>query len=167
VLNSVGIDLLPDQVNQTDVASLSRQIATSLRQQESSVFARTAGIVVEKHPISVQITRLPSGVSRSTVSQSVGRVIEANHLSLEPSPKSLTLQMGFNIGASNGTRKGVWTMRVLDADGSEVLTRQYTSYLPNETSTRSISALAEAATLSITTDLQRLAGATPVLTATP
>ena len=58
-------------------------------------------------------------------------------------------------------------MRVLDADGSEVLTRQYTSYLPNETSTRSISALAEAATLSITTDLQRLAGATPVLTATP
>ncbi|MGK7244626.1 hypothetical protein ACSPAH_01125 [Buttiauxella agrestis] len=36
VLNSVGIDLLPDQVTKTDVASLSRQIATSLRQQEAA-----------------------------------------------------------------------------------------------------------------------------------
>jgi outer membrane protein TolC len=167
VLNSVGIDLLPDQVTQTDVASLSRQIATSLRQQESSVFAHTAGITVEKRPISIQITRVPAGISRGSIEQSVGRVIEANHLSLEPSPKSLTLLMSFSAGASNGTQKGVWTMRVRDADGAEVLTRQYTSYLPNETSTRSISALAEAATLSITTDLQRLAGATPVLTATP
>ncbi|RJT23415.1 TolC family protein [Buttiauxella izardii] len=167
VLNSVGIDLLPDQVTKTDVASLSRQISTSLRQQESSVFARSAGVTVEKHPIAIQIGRVPSGVSRGAVEQSVGRVIEANHLSLEPSPKSLNLQMSFNTGASNGTRKGVWTMRVIDADGAEVLTRQYTSYLPNETSTRSITALAEAATLSITSDLQRLAGAPPVLTATP
>ena len=167
VLNSVGIDLLPDQVTKTDVASLSRQIQTSLRQQESAVFAHAAGITVEKHPVSIQVTRLPAGVSRGSIEQSVGRVIEANHLSLEPSPSSIHLQMSFSGGTNNGMRKGVWTMRVKDATGAEVLARQYVSYLPNEASTRSISALAEAATLSITSDLQRIAGATPVLTATP
>ncbi|WMY72590.1 TolC family protein [Buttiauxella selenatireducens] len=168
VLNSVGIDLLPDQVTKTDVASLSRQIQTSLRQQESSVFAHNAGMAVgEQHSVNVQILRMPAGASRSSVKEAVSRVMVANHLSLEPSPKSITLQMRFNVVNSNGMRKGVWTMSVIDANDAEVLTRQYLSYLPNEITTRSVSALAEAAALAVTGDLQRIAGVTPVLTTAP
>ena len=159
VLNSVGIDLLPEQVQQTDVASLSSAIAASLRREEQTVFANTALQTQQALSLRVEVGRIPAGVSRAAIVQSVNQVLAANQISLDDSPQSLRLRMQFTILSSSTARKGQWTLDLIDRDDNVRLSRQYQSYLPDDTSTRTLSALAQAAALSVTDDIQRISGA--------
>ncbi|WP_368299418.1 TolC family protein [Kluyvera sichuanensis] len=159
VLNSVGIDLLPEQVQQTDVASLSSAIAASLRREEQTVFANTALQTQQAQSLRVEVGRIPAGVSRAAIVQSVNQVLAANQISLDDSPQSLRLRMQFTILSSSTARKGQWTLDLIDRDDNVRLSRQYQSYLPDDTSTRTLSALAQAAALSVTDDIQRISGA--------
>lgn len=159
VLNSVGIDLLPEQVQQTDVASLSSAIAASLRREEQTVFANTALQTQQAQSLRVEVGRIPAGVSRAAIVQSVNQVLAANQISLDDSPQSLRLRMQFTTLSSSTARKGQWTLDLLDRDDNVRLSRQYQSYLPDDTSTRTLSALAQAAALSVTDDIQRISGA--------
>ena len=159
VLNSVGIDLLPEQVQQTDVASLSSAIAASLRREEQTVFANTALQTQQAQSLRVEVGRIPAGVSRAAIVQSVNQVLAANQISLDDSPQSLRLRMQFTTLSSSTARKGQWTLDLIDRDDNVRLSRQYQSYLPDDTSTRTLSALAQAAALSVTDDIQRISGA--------
>lgn len=163
VLNSVGIDLLPEKIDSTDVAGLSREIAISLRKEESNVFQNQSSVVALRQPLTINISRVPSGVSADAVQRAVSRVVTANQLTVEVTPESQHLQMRFSTINATGGRKGVWNMTVTDARGGIVLQRNYQSYLPADISSRSVVALAEAAALSITSDLQRLTGVSPSL----
>lgn len=163
VLNSVGIDLLPEKIDSTDVAGLSREIAISLRKEESNVFQNQISVVALRQPLTINISRVPSGVSADAVQRAVSRVVTANQLTVEVTPESQQLQMRFSTINATGGRKGVWNMTVTDARGGIVLQRNYQSYLPADISSRSVVALAEAAALSITSDLQRLTGVSPSL----
>ncbi len=159
VLNSVGIDLLPEQVQQTDVASLSSAIAASLRREEQTVFANTALQTQQAQSLRVEVGRIPAGVSRAAIVQSVNQVLAANQISLDDFPQSLRLRMQFTTLSSSTARKGQWTLDLIDRDDNVRLSRQYQSYLPDDTSTRTLSALAQAAALSVTDDIQRISGA--------
>ena len=159
VLNSVGIDLLPEQVQQTDVASLSSAIAASLRREEQTVFANTALQTQQAQSLRVEVGRIPAGVSRAAIVQSVNQVLAANQISLDDSPQSLRLRMQFTTLSSSTARKGQWTLDLIDRDDNVRLSRQHQSYLPDDTSTRTLSALAQAAALSVTDDIQRISGA--------
>ncbi|HFN3574207.1 TolC family protein [Enterobacter hormaechei] len=159
VLNSVGIDLLPAQVSRTDVASLSREISASLRREEQNVFTTTQTAVVSSQAIRVEIERVPGGVSRAGIERAVSEVLAANQMTLSDAPQSLRLQMRFTTLSSSTARKGQWTMVLVDRDDNVRLSRQYQSYLPDDVSTRTLSALAQAAALSATDDIQRISGA--------
>lgn len=167
VLNSVGIDLLPDQVQQTDVASLSRAIASSLRREEQTVFASTTLQTRQTQSLHVEVGRVPGGVSRAAIVEAVNQVLAANQIALDDSPQSLRLRMQFNTLSSSTTRKGQWTLDLIDRDDNVRLSRQYQSYLPDDTSTRTLSALAQAAALSVTDEIQRISGARMVPLARP
>lgn len=167
VLNSVGIDLLPEQVTQSDVAGLSRQIKTSLTQEESQAFNNVPAADSAAKPLRISITRLPAGVSRTAIQAAVSRVMAANQLTPGDAPDALQLRMAFSRGASNTTAKGVWNMQVLDRDGNMQLERRYQSYLPDDANTRALAALAEAAALSVTDDLLRLSGTAPKTVSAP
>lgn len=167
VLNSVGIDLTPDNVQKTDIASLSRQIDTSLKTAESEVFMQQANLVAQNHPVELHLGRLPRGVDRNAVAQSIRHVLEANQVTLGSGPQTLQLQMDFVSLASPGAQRGQWQMQLVDPKGALVLQRQYQSYLPDAVSTGSVQALAEAATLSITGEVQQQSGVIPTPVGTP
>lgn len=158
VLNSVGIDLLPEHVSQTDVASLSREIAASLRREEQNVFTTAQPTVMQSQGIDVEVERIPGGVNRTEVQRAVSEVLAANQMTLSDEPQSLRLKMRFNTLSSSTTRKGQWTMALIDRGNNVLLSRQYQSYLPDNLSTRTLSALAQAAALSATDDIQRISG---------
>lgn len=158
VLNSVGIDLLPEHVSQTDVASLSREISASLRREEQNVFTTAQPTVMQSQGIDVEVERIPSGVNRTEVQRAVSEVLAANQMTLSDEPQSLRLKMRFNTLSSSTTRKGQWTMALIDRGNNVLLSRQYQSYLPDNLSTRTLSALAQAAALSATDDIQRISG---------
>ncbi|HID7510374.1 TPA: TolC family protein [Enterobacter hormaechei] len=159
VLNSVGIDLLPAQVSRTDVANLSREISASLRREEQNVFTTTQTAVVSSQAIRVEIERVPGGVSRAGIERAVSEVLAANQMTLSDAPQSLRLQMRFTTLSSSTARKGQWTMVLVDRDDNVRLSRQYQSYLPDDVSTHTLSALSQAAALSATDDIQRISGA--------
>lgn len=158
VLNSVGIDLLPEHIMQTDVASLSREISSSLAREENNVYTRDSAGVAQSQSVQVSILRVPKGVDRNAVLSAVKQVIAANQMTLSDDPKSLRLEMRFSMLASNTARKGQWTMTLIDHDDNVRMTREYQSYLPEVPDTRALSALAQAAALSATDDIQRISG---------
>ena len=165
VLNSVGIDLLPEKVTSSDLPTLSREINQSLVAGEKQVFTQSADAVVSRHPVSVTLGRLPAGVNKSAIYQSVTHVLAANQLVQGNGADSVKLQMNLNLERASGSQRGVWEMAVYNAQGAQVAYQKYTSYLPNDVNTRSVSALAEAAALSVVSDLHKAAGDTGVMTA--
>lgn len=165
VLNSVGIDLLPEKVTSSDLPTLSREINQSLVAGEKQVFTQSADAVVSRHPVSVTLGRLPAGVNKSAIYQSVTHVLAANQLVQGNGADSVKLQMNLNLERASGSQRGVWEMAVYNAQGAQVAYQKYTSYLPNDVNTRSVSALAEAAALSVVSNLHKAAGDTGVMTA--
>ena len=157
VLNSVGIDLLPETVKNTDLASLSQQIHQSLVAGEKHVFTQSADAVVTRHPVNVTLGRLPAAVNKNVIYQSVTRVLNTNQLVVGSGPNSNRLEMNLNVGHAQNTLRGVWDITVVNPQGASVLKQHYTSYLPNDVNTRSVSALAEAAALSVVSDLNKYA----------
>ena len=165
MLNSVGIDLLPEKVTSSDLPTLSREINQSLVAGEKQVFTQSADAVVSRHPVSVTLGRLPAGVNKSAIYQSVTHVLAANQLVQGNGADSVKLQMNLNLERASASQRGVWEMAVYNAQGAQVAYQKYTSYLPNDVNTRSVSALAEAAALSVVSDLHKAAGDTGVMTA--
>ena len=165
VLNSVGAVLLPETVKNTDLASLSQQIHQSLVAGEKHVFTQSADAVVTRHPVNVTLGRLPAAVNKNVIYQSVTRVLNTNQLVVGSGPNSYRLEMNLNVGHAQNTLRGVWDITVVNPQGASVLKQHYTSYLPNDVNTRSVSALAEAAARSVVSDLNKYAGGSTMATA--
>lgn len=157
ILNSVGIDLLPTEVSGTDVPTLSQAIDQSLIAKERGVFPQATAAAQASHPLSVQVASLPAGVAPAVVQSAVENVISRNHLTLGQSPDGLKLGLEFSSTAQTAARRALWRFTLTDVSGKTLFTKTYASFLPNEVSTRSVSALAEAATLSMMSDVRRFA----------
>ncbi|TNY28000.1 hypothetical protein BV497_00620 [Fulvimonas soli] len=159
ILDSVGIDLMPEQVNGTDIPALSRAIQASLVDGEKQVFAQSADAAAVNRPIRLQVDGLPANVDGAAVRAAVGRVVTGNQLALGDAGDGLVLALRFSTAPDRAARRARWDVSVLDHGGKRLFAQSYGSYLPNDASTRAISALAEAATLSVLGDIRRLAGA--------
>lgn len=63
-LNSVGIDLLPDSVTDTDIPTLAKAIDASLLEGEKGVFLMPAAMQTASRAITVRVLDLPAGMRR-------------------------------------------------------------------------------------------------------
>jgi len=156
ILNSVGIDLMPEQVVGADVASLSRAIQGSLAEGEKHVFDPSPDTADSSRPVRVIVQALPDQADNDTIRASVEQVIAANHVTLGRADNGMVFVLSFDSSPSRAARRGQWSIVLLDASGKRVLTRSYASFLPDDMSTRALGALAEAATLSVVGEVQRL-----------
>ncbi|QWT20200.1 TolC family protein [Bacillus sp. NP157] len=159
VLNSVGIDLMPEQVAGSDVATLSRAIQASLVDGEKHVFTQNADVAVVDRPIQLSVTGLPARVDSDSVRSSVANVLTGNRLVLGGGNDSLRVDLHYSASPGKATSRAQWDVNVQDNAGKHLLTQSYLSYQPNEVSTRSVSALAEAAVLSVLEKLRELSAA--------
>lgn len=157
VLNSVGIDLLPDTVTDTDIPTLAKAINTSLLDSEKGVFVRPAAMQATSRAVRVNVQGLPAGVSDAAVRAAVERIVVRNELTTAQTADALLLTLSFQPLSSGATARAQWRMTVADASGRQLLQQNYASYLPAQTTERGLSAFAEAATLSVIADVRRLA----------
>jgi outer membrane protein TolC len=167
ILNSVGIDLMPEQVRAADLPTLSREIHASLVSGEGHVFNEIADAPTVQQPIHVQVEGLPARVDEAAVRGSVEQVMAGNQLPLGSSPSNLSLRLHFSSHRSKAAQQAQWAISLVDPQGKVLLTQTYTSFLPDQASTRSVSALAEAATLSVMSDVRRLSSAPVTAEAAP
>ncbi|GAA4325751.1 hypothetical protein GCM10023144_08410 [Pigmentiphaga soli] len=157
ILNSVGIDLLPDTVTGTDIPTLAKAIDTSLASGEALAFTQQAVAQAELRPIRVQVAGVPAGATAAGVKVAVERVVERNDLKLGQGATGLLLSMVYQPLEARATRRAQWNLTLEDAGGRRLLTQSYTSFLPNETTERTMEAFAEAAALSVMSEVHRLA----------
>ncbi|NID14764.1 TolC family protein [Luteibacter yeojuensis] len=159
VLNSVGIDLMPEQVVGTDLPTLSLAIQASLAGGEKQVFTETADAVAVDRPFRLSVTGLPARVDGGAVRAAIGKVMTGNQLSLGMGADALAVELHFGTTPGKTATRAQWDVIVQDNGGKRLMTRSYRSYLPDEVTTRAVAALAEAATLSVMGDMRQLAAA--------
>jgi hypothetical protein len=159
VLNSVGIDLMPEQVAGSDVATLSRAIQTSLVEGEQHVFTQVADVAHVDRPFALSVSGLPAKVDGDAVRNAVGNVLTGNRLPLGNGNDSLAVELRYSASRGKATTRAVWDVTVQDKGGKQLMKQSYQSYLPDDVTTRSVSALAEAAVLSVLDQLRQLSAA--------
>jgi len=159
VLNSVGIDLMPEQVSGSDVATLSRAIQTSLVEGEKHVFTQVVDVAHVDRPFSLSVSGLPAKVDGAAVRDAVGSVLTGNRLALGNGNDSLAVDLRYSATRGRAATRAVWDVTVQDKGGRQLMKQSYQSYLPDDATTRSVSALAEAAVLSVLDQLRQLSAA--------
>lgn len=159
VLNSVGIDLMPAQVAGSDVATLSRAIQASLVDGEKHVFTTVADVTHVDRPLALSVAGLPAKVDGTAVRNAVGNVLTGNRLVLGNGDDSLAVELRYSAAPGKATTRAVWDVTVQDKGGKQLLKQSYQSFLPDDVTTRSVSALAEAAVLSVLDQLRQLSAA--------
>ena len=159
VLNSVGIDLMPEQIAGSDLPSIAKAIQASLVDGEKHVFTQSADVATVDRPIQLSVSGLPERVDGEAVRSAVGKVMTGNHLTLGSGGDSLAVELHYSAAPGKTSTRAKWDVTVQDAAGKRLLTQSYLSYLPDDVTTRSVVALAEAATLSVMDAVRRLAAA--------
>ncbi|URX61646.1 TolC family protein [Luteibacter anthropi] len=159
VLNSVGIDLMPEEVAGSDIPALSKAIQASLVEGEKQVFTEMADAVQVERPLHLSVSGLPAKVDGEAVRGALTHVMTGNHIAMGEGADGLAMALRFSSAPGRSSTKAQWDMTVQDASGKRLLERSYLSFVPNEVTTRAVAALAEAAALSILADIRRLAAA--------
>jgi outer membrane protein TolC len=159
VLNSVGIDLMPEQIAGSDLPSIAKAIQASLVDGEKHVFTQSADVATVDRPIQLSVSGLPERVDGEAVRSAVGKVMTGNHLTLGSGGDSLAVELHYSAAPGKTSTRAKWDVTVQDTAGKRLLTQSYLSYLPDDVTTRSVVALAEAATLSVMDAVRRLAAA--------
>ena len=159
VLNSVGIDLMPAQVAGSDVATLSRAIQASLVDGEKHVFTTVADVPHVDRPFALSVSGLPAKVDGAAVRDAVGSVLTGNRLVLGNGNDSLAVELRYSAAPGKAATRATWNVTVQDKGGKQLFAQSYQSFLPDDVTTRSVSALAEAAVLSVLDPLRQLSAA--------
>ncbi len=157
LLNTVGVDLLPDTVASTDIPTLAKAIDASLVDGEKNVFLQPLALQTTTRPVSVRVLDLPRGIGAAPVRGAVERIVGRNDLASGQGPDALVLSLSFQTLPSKGTARAQWHVTLSDPSGRQLISQNYVSYLPSETNERSLSAFAEAAALSVIGDVRRAA----------
>ncbi|WP_157272086.1 TolC family protein [Azohydromonas aeria] len=154
VLNSVGVDLLPDTVTGTDLPTLSAAVGRSLRATEGSAFVQPVAAPVPRRAVAVRVAEVPAPVGDAAVRAAVERVLSRNDVAIGTDAQALQLTLAFSRAATGG--RAQWRMVLAEPGGRQLLEQRYASVLPAETTPRAVTALAEAAALSVMGELRRL-----------
>jgi hypothetical protein len=109
--------------------------------------------------VRVIVQNVPREVDNNSVRDAVEKIMAANQVQVGRAENGVVLLLNFESSPGRAARRARWTMVLVGPDGQRLLTQDYNSFLPDDISTRSLTALAEAATLSVMTDIRRLSDA--------
>jgi hypothetical protein len=87
----------------------------------------------------------------------VERIVVRNDLQTAQGADALVLTLAFERMDSRATARAQWRVTLSEPGGRQLLSQSYVSFLPNAPTERALGAFAEAATLSVISDLRRLA----------
>ena len=117
--NSIGLDVLPEQIAGLDVTTLAQSIARTTAEWEQTTFQSSQPVGGAMQPLPVSIDEAPAGMDRAALAQ-VGTDALIRHEVLARStgtPQTLRLTVTVQ-GGQVGTRTATVSMRLTDAEGA-------------------------------------------------
>jgi len=150
ILNSVGQNVLPDELASVDLDEVAKQLQASLAAGDREVFQVDRGVVAPPQQFHLEIEALPAHLSKRTLVEGVSERLRRNQLPVVgEAGKNATFRMTLKRGpVVNGVERCEWLMTLIDATGKVRGTRKYGTVLTPDLPQRSVQAFAEAAALS-------------------
>ncbi|HSO07093.1 MAG TPA: TolC family protein [Pelomicrobium sp.] len=151
ILNSLGVDVLPDEVQHADVNTLADAVAAQIKQAERDTFPVALSPVRQAvPPIRVQIENVDDPALKAAAEEAVIRALRRAGYTVDASdPKAWPLRMRFDLAKVRaGLDRGQWEIRLERADGSLVGRSEYSTALATQFRPSTMDAFTEAATVS-------------------
>ncbi len=152
IYNSIGLEVLPVNMDTASVAELASVVADNLKNLEAEAFPRMDAYNTAIPPTRLKI-ELPtnlSGVESNTIRQSVEKMLLRNNIvvlgSLESTAPQLLMKL-VQAPSRDGVRRVKWEISVNKGDGKQMGAVNYASTLIGGDSTKVVTAFAEAATI--------------------
>ena len=152
IYNSIGLEVLPVNMETASVAELASVVADNLKNLEAEAFPRMDAYNTAIPPTRLKI-ELPtnlSGVESNTIRQSVEKMLLRNNIvvlgSLESTAPQLLMKL-VQAPSRDGVRRVKWEISVNKGDGKQMGAVNYASTLIGGDSTKVVTAFAEAATI--------------------
>ena len=152
IYNSIGLEVLPVNMETASIAELASVVADNLKNLEAEAFPRMDAYNTAIPPTRLKI-ELPtnlSGVESNTIRQSVEKMLLRNNIvvlgSLESTAPQLLMKL-VQAPSRDGVRRVKWEISVNKGDGKQMGAVNYASTLIGGDSTKVVTAFAEAATI--------------------
>lgn len=151
ILNSLGVDLLPDAVQSADVNVLAEAVAAQVKQVERDTFpAALSPVERATPPLRVQIENVTDSALKAAADEAVIRALRrAGYTVNAGDANAWVLRLRFERAQiSAGVDRGVWDIRLQRADGTLAGRAEYSSSLATQFGASTMGAFAEAAAVS-------------------
>ena len=151
ILNSLGVDVLPDEVESAAVDAVARAVAGEIKKAERDTFpVALAPLRRPTPPIKVQIENVKDAALKAAAEQAVVQALRRADYRVDATdPEAWPLRMRFDLArATAGVDRGVWDIRLERADRTLAGRAEYSSSLTTQFRPSTMSAFAEAATVS-------------------
>jgi outer membrane protein TolC len=151
ILNSLGVDVLPESVQSADVNALAQAVAAQIKQAERDTFPVALSPVRRQIPsIRVQIENVTDPALRSAAEDAVTRALRrAGYVVDGKNADAWPLRMRFDVvRVRAGVDRGTWNIRLERADGTLAGQSEYSSSLAAQFRPSTMDAFTEAATVS-------------------
>lgn len=151
IYNSLGLDVLPDNLESDSIANLARAVAAHIDKRESETFSSLAsqGPRLPAMRLVIELPRDARDVDSKIIYRAVENALKRNRIKItEKTENSPLLTMKLvQEPIRDGVRKAYWDLELIRADGSLAGHAHYASSLPDMPSARVITAFAEAANI--------------------
>lgn len=150
ILNSLGLDMLPEEVAADDVSTLARAVRTSMAELERDTFPPLPAAQVRiVPPLRIEIENVADPAAAQAAREAATRALERAGYVVAPNrPDAWPLRMRLELStAREGLQRGEWQIRLERADGSTAGTARYGAALASTVQPSTLAALTEAATV--------------------
>lgn len=148
--NSLGLDVLPERIENDDIASLAKSVASEIQAWERDIFVAASRESRRPMPVlRIVIENIPDPQLAHEARAAVERALTRAAYVVDPAnPNALTLRMRFGFAEDyRGVRRGEWRISFIRPDGSIARSSRYVSAIGSLLMPSTLSAFSEAATV--------------------
>jgi hypothetical protein len=158
IMNSLGLDVLPEEVTADDVKTLAGAVRTSFVELERNTFPPTPVAATRvAPPLRVEIENVADPALAQAAREAAARALARGGFVVDAArPDAWPLRMRLELAtAREGVQRGEWQISLVRLDGTVAGTARYGAALALNPQPSTVAALTEAATVS---QLRNLSG---------
>lgn len=149
IYNSVGLDVLPGNVDNATIAELSKKLEQSLRENERKNFLEVGALAPVKTPLAIRIENVGDAATAHAMRKSVGDALARNGFNVVEdgatvAPALLVMHLDMPA-AKDQVRHAAWKIRIVNPEGAQIGQDDYSSTLGATPTQQSLVAFSEAA----------------------
>lgn len=164
IYNSLGRDVLPDRIENDDVASLAKAVAAQIQEWEQETFVEQVVEPRQRPVLRVEIINISDPRLAANASAAIEGALTRYAYVVDPAnPDAWTLQMRLDFAkARDAIRRGMWQIALIRPDGSVAGSSRYVSAIGSRLTPSTLSAFSEAATVAQLWSINVWTGGSPL-----